>query len=69
MDSKLDNLAKSFSRAAKKKYEHYVITAIYQKINNYELKPVTQQLVHSNKNPGKYYFLDLYFPQINYGVS
>lgn len=69
MNSKVDYLAKSFSRTTKKKFEHYVITAIYHKINNYELKPVTQQLVHSNTNPGKYYFLDLYFPQINYGVE
>ena len=45
MNSKVDYLAKSFSRTTKKKFEHYVITAIYYKINNYELKPVTQQLV------------------------
>lgn len=69
MENKLEYLADSFSRTTKKKFEHYVITSIYQKIGNYELKPVTQQLVYSNTNANKYYYLDLYFPQINYGVE
>ena len=69
MNDKIEYLAKSFSKTTGKKYEHYVITAIYHKINNFELKPVTQQLVYSSKDPTKYYFLDLYFPQIEYGVE
>ncbi len=67
-NSKLEYLANMFSRAQKKKYENYVITSIYQKVGNYELQPVTQQLVRV-KGSNKYYLLDLYFPQIKYGVE
>lgn len=67
-NSKLEYLAKMFSRAQKKAYENYVITSIYQKVGNYELQPVTQQLVRV-KESNKYYLLDLYFPQIEYGVE
>lgn len=67
-NSKLEYLAKMFARAHNKVYENYVITAIYSKVNNYDLRPVTQQIVHK-KGSKKYYLLDLYFPQINYGVE
>ncbi len=66
--SKLEYLAKMFSRAQNKIYENYVITSIYSKVNNYELRPVTQQIVYK-EGEKKYYLLDLYFPEINYGVE
>ena len=69
MASKLTYIASMFSRANHKKYENYVVTAIYHKIGNYNLKPVTQQKVISKSDPSKYYLLDLYFPQLNFGIE
>ena len=56
-------------RTQNKKYENYVVNAIYAKVGNYELIPVTQQCVHDPDDPRKYYLIDLYFPQLNYGVE
>ena len=69
MANKLEYIARMFSRAQSKVYENYVVTSIYHRINNFDLKPVTQQKVVSNDDPEKYYLLDLYFPQINYGIE
>lgn len=69
MPGKLEYIARMFSRAQNKVYENYVVTSIYHRINNFDLKPVTQQKVISSKDPTKYYLLDLYFPQINYGIE
>ncbi len=64
---RLDHIAYMFNvRTKRKKYENFIVNAIYTKVNNQELMPVTQQCV---KNEGKYYFIDLYFPQINFGVE
>jgi very-short-patch-repair endonuclease len=64
---RLDHIAYMFNvRTNRKKYENFIVNAIYTKVNNQELMPVTQQCV---KNEGKYYFIDLYFPQINFGVE
>lgn len=52
-----------------KKYENYIVNAIYSRINNPELIPVTQQYVKNINDKRKYYLLDLYFPQLNYGVE
>lgn len=52
-----------------KKYENYIVNAIYSRINNPELIPVTQQYVKNINDNRKYYLLDLYFPQLNYGVE
>ncbi len=69
---RIEYLAKMLnSRTYGKKYENFVINAIYTKINNYELKPITQQFVHNinERVNHKHYFLDLYFPQLNYGIE
>ena len=67
---KVDHLAMMFNtRTSGKKYENYIVNAIYQRIGEPELIPVTQQYVHSAEQAGKYFFIDLYFPQINYGVE
>lgn len=64
---RLDHIAYMFNvRTNRKKYENFIVNAIYTKVNNQELMPVTQQCI---KNEGKYYFIDLYFPQINFGVE
>lgn len=70
--SKIEYLAKMLnSRTEGKSYENFVINSIYTKLNNPELRPVTQQFVHNKEETSghKHYFLDLYFPQINYGIE
>lgn len=66
---KLDHIAYMFNvRTNGKAYENFIVNAIYTKVNNPELIPVTQQYVY-NKDNNKYYFIDLYFPQINLGIE
>lgn len=64
---KRDYLIKTFSRTNRKDYENYVIGAIWHRLNNLEIKPVSQQYV--KRKDGKYALLDLYFPQINTGIE
>lgn len=64
---KLEYLIKTLSRTKKKDYENYVVNSIYQKLNNYDIKPVTQQYVKTSDD--NYRLIDLYFPQINVGVE
>ena len=64
---KRDYLIKTLSRTKRKDYENYVIGAIWHRLNNLEIKPVSQQYVR--RNDGKYALLDLYFPQINVGIE
>ena len=76
---KFEHMSRMFNnRTVNKKYENFVVNTIYTKIGNYELIPVTQQCVRNingkKKNADgsekhKYYFLDLYFPQLNYGIE
>lgn len=70
ISEKLDHIAYMFNvRTKGKKYENFIVNAIYTKISNSELMPVTQQYVKNLKDPRRYYLLDLYFPQINFGVE
>ena len=67
---KFDYLAHMFNiRTNGKKYENFIINAIYNRVNNKELVPVTQQYVRNVNDTRRYYLLDLYFPQINYGIE
>lgn len=64
---KIKYLAKIFNKRTKNKdYENYIVNTIYTLIGNKELIPVTQQYVKTDTG---YAFLDLYFPQINYGIE
>ena len=66
-EKKLEYLAKTFSRTNGKKYENYVVNAIWNGVkSNTYLVPVTQQCVKAKDH---YYYIDLYFPQINIGVE
>lgn len=72
--NKLEHLAIMLNRRTRgKKYENFVINSIYTKLSNSELIPITQQYVkntnYSVDNNKKYYLLDLYFPQLQYGVE
>lgn len=62
---KNDYLFKSFAKQKQSK-ENYIINAVYSRINNKELKPVTQQCVKIGK---KYRKIDLFFPQLNTGIE
>ena len=67
MDSKVIYLAKTLSRTKRKDYENYVVNAIWNRVNDSRLVPVSQQYV-KDKN-GNYYFIDLYFPQLKIGIE
>ncbi|MBQ7352583.1 MAG: restriction endonuclease [Clostridia bacterium] len=64
---KLLYLTKTLSRTKRKDYENYVVNAIWNRVNNPWLVPVTQQYVRATD--GHYYFIDLYFPQLNIGIE
>ena len=64
---KLLYLTKTLSRTKRKDYENYVVNAIWNRVNNSQLVPVTQQYVRATD--GHYYFIDLYFPQLNIGIE
>lgn len=63
---KLNYLSKIFSKIDKKGIETYVISRIWNKLDNLDIKVVCQQYVKREKC---YALLDLYFPQINFGVE
>ena len=67
MDAKLVYLAKTLSRTKRKDYENYVVNAIWNRINDPRLVPVTQQFIKDKE--GNHYFIDLYFPQLKIGVE
>ena len=70
VNEKIDHIAYMFNvRTRRKAYENFIVNAIYTKVGNPELMPVTQQYVNNPNDPRRYYLLDLYFPQINYGVE
>lgn len=65
-DYKLTYLSKILSKIDKKGFETYVITRIWNKLDNLDVKIICQQYV---KRDNGYALLDLYFPQINFGVE
>lgn len=70
LGEQLDHIAYMLNvRTKRKAYENFIVNAIYTKVGNPELMPVTQQYVRNPNDPRKYYLLDLYFPQINFGVE
>lgn len=64
---KRDYLVKTLSRTKRKDYENYIINAIWHKIDNMELKPVSQQYV--KRSNGKHALMDLYFPQLQIAIE
>lgn len=66
IDYKLNYLSKTFSKIDRKGIETYVIARIWNKLDNLDVKMVCQQYV---KREDGYALLDLYFPQINFGVE
>ena len=70
MEDKKEYLVKTLSRTKRKDYENYVINRLYNRLNDLDIKPMTQKYVKRNLN-GKngYCLIDLYFPQFNIGVE
>lgn len=67
MNRKLEHIALMLNRRTNgKKYENLVVNAIYAKLAEPNLIPVTQQYVRGERG---IYLLDLYFPQLNIGVE
>ena len=61
-------------RTEGKKFENFVLNAIYTKIGNLELMPITQKYVHlgqkkENSDEEWTAKIDLFFPQINYAIE
>ena len=70
ISEQLDHIAYMFNvRTKGKKYENFIVNAIYTKVGNPDLMPVTQQYVKNPRDKRKFYLLDLYFPQINFGIE
>lgn len=63
---KLNYIFKTFSRTKRKDNENYVINAIWNRIINLGIKPITQQHVYFK---GKSFYLDLYFPNIQIAIE
>ncbi len=64
---KLEYLAKTLSRTTRKDYENYLVNAVWNRLEDPGLRPVSQQWLARPDGGG--YFIDLYFPQLNIGVE
>ncbi|WP_406835471.1 AbaSI family restriction endonuclease [Lactococcus lactis] len=60
-------MVKTLSRTRRKDYENYVLNAIWNRLGNLNIKPVSQQFIRNEGKNG--YFIDLYFPQLNIGIE
>ena len=69
MESRMKYLAHTLNRrTVRKRFENFVVNAIYSKVDHSELVPVTQKCVRI-PNSRNHYLLDLYFPQLNYAIE
>lgn len=66
-DAKREYLVRTFSRTKRKNYENYILNAIWHKLDRSDLQPVTQQYIKGAD--GRYFLVDLYFPQLSIGVE
>lgn len=64
---KLEFLIRQIAKTNKKNYENYVITRIWHRLNNLDIKFVTQQYVA--KSDGSYALTDMFFPQLNLHIE
>ena len=66
MKTKLDYITKQLRRTHNKKYENYVVTGIWHRLNDPTLKFVTQQYV---MRPDGRALTDMYFPQLQVHIE
>lgn len=64
---KLEFIIRQLAKTDKKNYENYVVSRIWHKVDNVNVKFITQQYV--SRGEGKYALTDMYFPQINLHVE
>ncbi len=64
--NKLDFISRQFSRAQKKRFEHYVVTRIWHLLNDLSIKFVTQQYV---SRPNGRALTDMFFPQLQLHIE
>jgi len=64
--NKLDYITRQFSRAEKKRLEHYVVTRIWHLLNDLSIKFVTQQYV---SRPDGRALTDMFFPQLHIHIE
>ncbi|MCZ2356151.1 MAG: DUF559 domain-containing protein [Bacteroidia bacterium] len=64
--NKLDFISRQFSRAEKKRFEHYVVTRIWHLLNDLSIKFVTQQYV---SRPDGRALTDMFFPQLQIHIE
>jgi very-short-patch-repair endonuclease len=64
--TKLEFVAKQLAKAQTKKFEHYVVHRIWHRLDNLNIKPITQQFV---SRPTGRAVTDLFFPQFNIHIE
>lgn len=67
MDAKLEFILKQISKTNKKNCENYVVTRIYNCLNDLDIKFITQQYV--SRGNGQYALTDMYFPQLDLHIE
>lgn len=65
--NRTEYILRQFAKTNKKNYENYVVTRIWNLLNDLNIKIVTQQYVA--RPSGKPALTDLYFPQINLHIE
>jgi len=65
-NTRFNYIVRTLSRTKRKDYENYVINAVWNRISDRTVKPASQWYV---KNQEGWHLIDLYFPQINFGVE
>lgn len=64
--NKLEYITRSLSQSRNKKYEHYVINRIWNKLDDINLEFITQQHISCQE---RRYLTDIYFPQLKLHVE
>lgn len=65
--TKLTYILRQLAKTNKKNYENYVVTRIYNRLDDLDIKFITQQYV--SRRDGQYALTDMYFPQINLHIE
>ena len=64
--NKLEFISRQFSKAEKKRFEHYVVTRIWHSLDDLSIKFVTQQYV---SRPDSRALTDMFFPQLQIHIE
>lgn len=65
--TKFDYIIRQLSKTNKKNYENYVVSRIWHRLNNLDIKFITQQYIA--RPEGGYALTDMYFPQLNLHIE